>query len=162
MSSELPSQLSCFISTPDANKFKNISFVDKDGNVHYVSKIIMAAHSNVLHSIFTYESDKFKTNFSLPTISGISLVLILHWIESGELALTWNNVLDVLETAEFLDIPLACSFCQEWLEARMTTDKVLGIWKFAKNHFLQDLEKINLKCIKSRLLRFIKRRDFLT
>ena len=88
MSSEMPSQLSSFISTPDANKFNDISIVDKDGNVHFVSKIIMAAHSNLLYRVFTHESDKSKTKFSLPTVPGINLVLILDWIESGELALT--------------------------------------------------------------------------
>ena len=93
MSSELPSQLSCFISTPDANKFNDISIVDKDGNVHFVSKIIMAAHSNVLYSIFTYESDKSKTKFSLPTVPGINLVLILDWIESF---MWWEGLMEWL------------------------------------------------------------------
>ena len=52
-------------------------------------------------------------------------------------------MIDVLETAEFLDIPLVSSLCQEWLEVRMTTDNVLGIWiwRFARDHFLPVLEK---------------------
>ena len=36
-------------------------------------------------------------------------------------------MIDVLETAEFLDIPLFSSLCQEWMEVRMTTDKVLEV-----------------------------------
>ena len=82
----------------------------------------MAAHSNVLRNIFTYEADKSKTNFYLEAVPGLGLVLILDWIESGEgveSLLSWANVEDVLETAEFLDIPLVSSLCQEWLETRM-------------------------------------------
>ena len=52
----------------------------------------------------------------------------MDWIESGELALTCTNVIDVLETVKFLDIPLVSSICKEWLEVRMTTDNMLGIW----------------------------------
>jgi hypothetical protein len=160
MSSVLPSQLSSFISTPEANKFNNISIVTKDGDVHFVSKIIMAAHSNVLFKIFTNESDKSKTNFCLPNVSWNSLFLILDWIESGELALTWTNVIDVLETAEFLDIPLASGLCQEWLEVRMTTDNVLGIWRFARDHFLPGLEKTAWHFMTSRFVEIYKEEEF--
>ena len=52
----------------------------------------------------------------------------MDWIESGELALTCTNVIDVLETVKFLDIPLVSSICKEWLEFKMTTDNMLGIW----------------------------------
>ena len=48
-------------------------------------------------------------------------------------------MIDVQETAEFLDIPLVSSLCKEWLEVRMTTDNVLGIWRFARDHFLPAL-----------------------
>ena len=58
--------------------------MDKEGGVYPVSKIIMAAHSNVLRNIFTYEADKSKTNFYLEAVPGLGLVLILDWIESGE------------------------------------------------------------------------------
>ena len=54
----------------------------------------------------------------------------MDWIKSGELALTCTNVIDVLETVEFLDIPPVSSICKEWLEVRMTTDNMLGIWRF--------------------------------
>jgi hypothetical protein len=160
MSSVLPSQLSSFISTPEANKFNNISIVTKDGDVHSVSKIIMAAHSNVIYKIFTHESDKSKANFCLPTVPGFALVLILDWIESGELALTWTNVIDVLETAEFLDIPLASSPCQEWMEVRMTTDNVLGIWRFARDHFMPVLEKTTWDFLTSSFAEIYKEEEF--
>jgi len=73
MSSVLPSQLSSFISTPEANKFNNISIVTKDGDVQYMSMIIMAAHSNVLYKIFLNESDNLR-----PT-SVFQLFLLILW-----------------------------------------------------------------------------------
>ena len=71
MSSILPGSLSKFICTPEGEAFKDISLVDKEGDVHPVSKIIMAAHSKVLHNIFTHEDDQSKTIFQLPTVPGI-------------------------------------------------------------------------------------------
>ena len=160
MSSELPGLLSSFISTPEANSFNSISIVSKEGLVHKVSKIIMAAHSSVLYSIFTHESDKSKTTFHLPTTDGKTLALIFAWMESGELPLTWTNIFEVLETAEFLDIPLASSHCQEWMVTRMTTNKALRIWRFARNHFLQDLEKTSLAFIAPRFTEIYKDVEF--
>ena len=77
----------------------------------------MSSSKGDLFHNFINESDKSKTNSCLQTVSGNSLALILDWIESGELALTWTNVIDILETDEFFDIPLVSSLCHEWLEA---------------------------------------------
>ena len=131
--SELPGLLSGFISSPESVMFKDISIVSKDGQIHTASKIILAAHSNVLFSIFTHESDKTKNTFHLPTVTGSTLAIILDWMESGELGLDdiwmysgWTKVVEVLETAEFLDIPLVSSLCQEWMVDMMTCNNVLG------------------------------------
>jgi hypothetical protein len=73
------------------------------------------------------ESDKSKTNSCLP-FSGSDLGL-------GTISRTCSDldqyVIDIRETAEFLDIPLVSSLCQEWLEVRMITDNVVGIWRIA-------------------------------
>ena len=146
MSSILPGSLSKFICTPEGEAFEDISLVDKEGDVHPVSKIIMAAHSKVLHNIFTHEDDQSKTIFLLPTVPGIALDLILDWIKTGELALRWSTaVLYALETAEFLEIQLVSSLCQDWVEVRMNSHNVLGVWRFAKDYFLQSLEKSSWK-----------------
>ena len=147
-------------STPEANIFNDIFIMSKDGRVHKVSKIIMAAHSSVLYSIFTHETDKSQTTFHLPTTEEKTLDLIFAWMESGELPLTWTNIFEVLEKAEFLDIPLVSSRCQEWMVVRMTTNKALRIWRFARNQFLQDLEKTSLAFIASRLPDIYKEEEF--
>ena len=53
--------------------------------------MFMASHSNVLYKIFTNERDKFKTNSGLSNVSWYYLVLILDWIESGEIALNLDQ-----------------------------------------------------------------------
>ena len=159
MSSILPGLLINFISTPEADSFNDISLVDKDGDKHSVSKIIMAAHSNVLFKIFTQEQS--NTILHLPTVSGLSLVLILRWIESEELELNWTSVVDVLETAEFLDIPSVSNLCQEWLVNRMDPNNVLGIWRFAKVHFLMTLERSSWRIITEQFSLIYKTEEFL-
>ena len=161
MSSILPGLLVNFMSTPEADFFNDIFLVDKDGYEHSVSKIIMAAHSDVLFKIFTQENEQSKTIFNLPTVSGLSLVKILDWIECGELDLSWTSVVDVLETAEFLDISSVSSRCQKWLEKALVPDNVLGIWRFAKDHFLPNLERSSWKFLTERFVEIFKTEEFL-
>eukprot|EP00092_Neocalanus_flemingeri_P015715 GFUD01017009.1.p1 GENE.GFUD01017009.1~~GFUD01017009.1.p1 ORF type:complete len:597 (+),score=175.10 GFUD01017009.1:93-1883(+) len=160
MSDKLPGLLSSLICTPEGIKFFDISLVTREGDVHMVSKIILAAHSNVLHKIFTHEVDKSKTDFHLPTVSGLTLVLILEWIESGELALTRHNVLDVLETSEILDIPLVSSLCQQWLLIRIAPNNALGIWRFSRDHFLPSLERSSWKFVTTEFVEVSKLEEF--
>ena len=113
MSSILPSNLASYLQNEEAHSFFDIKLVDEEGYFHPASKIIMAAHSKVLEKIFYYEVDKTKTNFPLPSVPRLGLSKILNWIHSGVLALSWDDVQDILETAEFLDITEVSSLCQE-------------------------------------------------
>ena len=142
-----PSNLNDFLSTPDVNDFYDASIESKDGQKHIVAKVIVALHSNVLHKIFSNEPH--ENNFKLPTIPGKVLGNILSWMESGDLFLHWRNVHEVLQTAEFLDVPDVSSICQEWMIARMNIKNALGIWIFARDNFLQGLEKTSLPFIGS-------------
>ena len=83
ITSMLPSLLRNFISTPEANYFKDITLEDKDGGHQSVSNVIMAVHSSFLFNIFTYNEDKENTKCQLPTVPELPLGLILDWMECG-------------------------------------------------------------------------------
>jgi len=158
MSSEFPSLLQDFLSSPEMDEFLDITIESKDGQKHEVAKILVAVHSNVLHKIFIHEPE--KTTIHLPTVPGNVLDMILFWMESGELLLSWKNVQEVLKTAEFLEVPDVSVFCHEWIMTRMSTKKVLGIWTFAKDNFLKDLEKSSLLFICSKFTEVYKEEEF--
>ena len=111
MSAEFPSNLNDFLSTSDMNEFYDASIESKDGQKHIVARVIVAVHSNVLRKMFSKEKD--KRDFKLPTVPGEVLDSILSWMETGQLLLSWRNVHEVVQTAEFLDVPDASSLCQE-------------------------------------------------
>jgi len=158
MSAEFPSHLNVFLSTPEMNEFYDTSIESKDGQKHIVAKVIVAVHSNVLHKMFSKEKD--KNDFKLPTIPGEVLDDILSWMESGQLLLSWRNVHEVLQTAEFLDVPDVSSLCQEWMIARMNSKNALGIWMFARDNFLQGLEKTSMSFIGSNFTYIYKEKEF--
>ena len=89
-----------------------------------------------------------------PTPVFHSLALILDWVQSQELALTWTNMWLIfgrqLNSWTFL---LSAVFARsDCLEVMMTTDNVLGIWRFARDLFLLALEKTAWNCKRSRFL----------
>ena len=148
MSAVYPSNLNDFLSTPDMNDFYDASIETMDGQKHSVAKVIVAVHSNVLYKMFSYEPQ--ENNFKLPTVPGEVFSNILSWMESGDLFLNWRNIHEVLQTAEFLDVPDVSSLCQEWMIARMNLKNALGIWIFARDNFLQGMEKTSLSFIGSK------------
>jgi len=158
MSEEIPGNLKDFLSTPEVTEFYDTSIESKDGKKHFVARVIVAAHSKVLFKMFSKEKD--KNDFQLPTVPGEILEIILSWMESGELLLSWRNVLEVLQSAEFLDVPGITSLCQEWMIARISTKNAVGIWMFARDNFLQGLEKTSLSFIGSKFTRIYREEEF--
>jgi len=158
MSAEFPSNLNNFLSTPEVNEFYDTTIESKDGQKHNVAKIIVAVHSNVLYKMFSKE--KNKNNFKLPTVPGEVLENIFSWMESGQLFLSWRNVYEVLQTAEFLDVPDVSCLCQEWMIARMNSRNALGIWMFARDNFLQGLEKTAMSFIGSNFTDIYQEKEF--
>ena len=113
MSSIHHRNLASYLQSEEARSFFDVKLVDKEGNLHPASKIILAAHSKVLEKIFLNEADKTKTTFSLPEVPGLNLSKILNWINGGEFVLSWDDVQDILKTAEYLAITEVSTLCQE-------------------------------------------------
>ena len=60
-----------------------------------------------------------------------------------------------------LEIQLVSSLCQDWVEVRMNSHNVLGVWRFAEDHFLQSLEKSSWKFSTARFTEVSKKDEFL-
>ena len=50
------------------------SIESKDGKKHFVVKVIVAVHSNILYKMFSYEKD--SNDFKLPSVAGEVLEII--------------------------------------------------------------------------------------
>jgi len=159
MSSDFPRNLIDFLSSPEMDEFLDITITTSEGQKHEVSKVIVAVHSKVLYKIFYHEPD--KANVNLPTVSGDILQMIWSWMKSRELILSWENVFEILKTADFLEVPDVRVLCQEWLNSRMSIKNVCDIWTFARDMSLQDLEKSSMSFIGSKFTEIYKEKEFM-
>ena len=114
MMSLLPSPFFNFLSEHD---FYDAILIDQDGGRHHVSKVVLAVHSNFFLALFNH-SPEDKTEFNLSIVkrtssSAAGLGQVLRWMEHGELELREENILDVLQTAEYLHINRLSHICQQ-------------------------------------------------
>ena len=90
--------------------------MDQDGGRHPVSKLILAVNSNFFLALFSrsHEDENYPitiTKRSSSTAEGLALVL--SWMVRGEVEVTEENVLEVLQTAEYLRVEPVSHFCQQ-------------------------------------------------
>ena len=126
-----------------------------------MSKCILVAHSQVLHKIFSYEVNKEKTEYYLPLVSTQSLQTLINWITTGELSINEENILNVLESAEFLDIACVSDICQDWLIGRISAENALGFWRYSLEYLLESLQKASFSFMTEHFLDIVKEKEFL-
>ena len=118
----VPNLLVRHLAEQDKNTFYDATLTDQDGGRHHVSKMILSAHSDFFLKLFT-DSHPDQVDFQLQIVkrssdSAAGLRPLLAWMEAGSLELEADSVVDVLETAEYLQLLPASALCQQWLAAR--------------------------------------------
>ena len=97
--------------------FHDIFIIDQDGSKHSASRLVLAAHSDFFLALFTH-SPKEQTTFDLSIVkrgsdTATGLGSVLHWMETGEVELEEESVLEVLQTAEYLGVLRLSLLCQQ-------------------------------------------------
>ena len=93
------------------------TLIDQDGGRHPVSKPILAVNSKFFLALFSRSPDQQNT-FPITIVKRSSttaegLALVLSWMVRGEVEVTEENVLEVLQTAEYLHVEPVSNFCQQ-------------------------------------------------
>ena len=92
------------------------TLVDQDGGRHPVSKLILAVNSKFFLALFSrsHEDENYPiTIMKRSSSTAEGLALVLSWMVRGEVEVTEENVLEVLQTAEYLHVEPVSHFCQQ-------------------------------------------------
>ena len=92
------------------------TLVDQDGGRHPVSKPILAVNSKFFLALFSrsHEDENYPiTIMKRSSSTAEGLALVLSWMVRGEVEVTEENVLEVLQTAEYLRVEPVSHFCQQ-------------------------------------------------
>ena len=93
------------------------TLIDQDGGRHPVSKPILAVNSKFFFALFSRCPDQ-QNNFPITIIKRSSstaegLALVLSSMVREEVEVTEENVVEVLQTAEYLHVEPVSNFCQQ-------------------------------------------------
>ncbi|CAF0801557.1 unnamed protein product [Rotaria sordida] len=99
-----------------------------DGSEYLAHRIVLAAFSPKYRTFFRERRTDFVTRTHLRHTSHKGLQLVLNFLYTGELTLTFRNVNDILNCAKELDIGKIFEICEEFLST------------FEKRHVFRVLE----------------------
>ena len=93
------------------------TLIDQDGGRHPVSKPILAANSKFFLALFSRSSDQQDifpiTIVKRTTSTAEGLALVLSSMVRGDLEVVEENVLEVMQTAEYLQLENLSQYCQQ-------------------------------------------------
>ena len=92
--------------------------VDQDGGRHPVSKPILAVNSKFFLALFTRSPDDQQDHFPITIVKRSSstaegLALVLSSMVREEVEVKEENVLEVIQTAEYLQVEALSQYCQQ-------------------------------------------------
>ncbi|CAF3279631.1 unnamed protein product [Rotaria socialis] len=99
-----------------------------DGSEYLAHRIVLAAFSPKYRALFRERRTDFVTRTHLRRTTHKGLQLVLNFLYTGELTLTYRNVNDILICAKELDIAKIFEICEEFLS------------KFEKRHVFRVLD----------------------
>ena len=136
--------------------------IDQDGGRHPVSKPILAVNSKFFLALFSRSPDQQDT-FPITIVKRSSstaegLALVLSSMVREEVEVNEENVMEVMQTAEYLQVESLSQYCQQvrsygenwgwkllslsqWLAAQLDGSNAIGFWLSAQDLFLEELNK---------------------
>lgn len=117
MEARLPEPLSDCLE--EGLSLEDAILVDQDGGRHPVSKPIQAVNSKFFLALFTRSPDDQQNNHFPITIvkrsssTAEGLALVLSSMVREEVEVKEENVLEVIQTAEYLQVDALSQYCQQ-------------------------------------------------
>ncbi|XP_011500068.1 PREDICTED: kelch-like protein 10 [Ceratosolen solmsi marchali] len=113
----------------------------EDGGVFPIHRAILSACSTYFRTLFTTTlHSKEKTDFLLPNVSSKIMNLLLEYAYLRTLEIRQDNVCQLLQSADYLNIPGVLELCCDYLRLNLTPENCIGIMLFAREYFCRNLE----------------------
>ncbi|KAF7229464.1 kelch-like protein 10 [Nothobranchius furzeri] len=110
-----------------------------------VQDVEFKVHKNCLscipyfRSLFTQWSPPEERVYELPFTSAETMKMIIDHVYTGSLALTDNNVMDLLEVAAYLTYEELLEACSDYLITRLSPHSCINTWKLTSKYYLPKL-----------------------
>ncbi|ODN03344.1 Kelch-like protein 10 [Orchesella cincta] len=132
-----------FYSDADVVNNNDAILRSSDGFYFPVHRVILCGESDYFKTLFTTTlHTEERTDIVVYNIRGEMLGLLLDFIYTREMWLNDENVLPILEAADFLSLIKIKNKCCEYIENQVEELNCLGIRRFAKNWYCPDLERV--------------------
>ena len=133
-------------------------------------RIVLAASSDYFHAMFAHgmkESNQEVIELKDESISAAALKIVLDSIYSGDLQVNDENVLDVLVTADHLQVTSVVQHCCDYLQTqfvqlRFDVQTYCQICTMANRHGLIDLQEATQSKMASMYKEVCEREEFLS
>ena len=145
---------------------KRGSFVDVTilvGNVSIpANRLILSCCSEVFEKMFKSRM-KERYNKTVKITADVdvnSVKMIIEFIYTGSITITNDNVMQLLEAANYLQMDEIKNFCSEFLGSILTPDTCITILEAANLYEIDSLQKCVYQLISSKFAEFIRTDDF--
>ncbi|XP_026815932.1 kelch-like protein 2, partial [Rhopalosiphum maidis] len=132
------------------------------------SGTIIVGHKNVLVVASKYFRDMFSSinkNINIVVIKNLdstALQILIHYIYTGKIKVTNENVKVLLPAANLLCLDYVSSACVEYLQTHINTSNCLSIKAFADLHKCTELRSSSEVFIKKKFLEIVKYDEFIS
>ena len=116
------------------------------------NRMVLASCSLYFEKLFKTEmKEKYQPTVELHDINGAAVKILIEFIYTGSIDINNENVLDLLSTADYLQVDEAKQFCFEFLQTIVTPDTCFTILTVAQLHQHKELRENALQCMKDNL-----------
>nr|CAB3259866.1 kelch-like protein 20 [Phallusia mammillata] len=133
-----------------------------DGKNFSVHDCILGAASDYFKTMFSVEmKEKYDEVVSVENVPLERLENVLEFIYSGDIEVTEENMLEVLEDSEYTQIEGLKSFCNRFILQVVSADNCLKLRAYAKRYNLDDVVDRTDQSIKDNFASVMKHKDFM-
>lgn len=112
--------------------YVNLTVLQVDGTTIVAHRSFLAAFAEYFASMFGSGMLESNANeLTLRDVDGRALSLLIDYAYSGELDMTEDNVLKLLETANYLGVEVICDVCSEFIYHRLNIENVIDLLSLA-------------------------------
>ena len=109
--------------------FNDVVIVVDDDVTISANKMILASHSFYFEKMF--KTDKEKKRVEIQSVKGKAVKMIIDFFYMNSLRINGNNVLDLLDAAQYLQLRKIQKLCFDFLEMVITPEISLALLKIA-------------------------------
>uniref|UniRef100_A0A1B6GHM5 Kelch-like protein diablo n=1 Tax=Cuerna arida TaxID=1464854 RepID=A0A1B6GHM5_9HEMI len=124
------------------NQLVDATLISSDGISYPVHRAVLAGYSRFFRALFTnplHTDDRNRVH--LQNVSSEVLSSLLTYIYDKKLDIDNNTVTKLLHASDYLSILEVHQACVTFLKSSISPTNCLSIRQFARDHFLEDLEK---------------------